>query len=316
MTLVPDTGGPREGVPGPRIAGPVVPGPVVPGADVAGAEVDRPIIARPRLNPPDGATRLIPIVGDPIAQVKSPAGITAALQARGINAYVMPVHVGSGDLDACLDGLSLARNVDAVLATVPHKFAAFRHAATATPRATLLGAANVLRRNPDGTWHADMLDGVAFVTALRGAGCEPAGQRTLLVGAGGAGAAIALALLDAGIAMLAIHDADLRRRDALLDRLARDGTGRLMPGPLTAASPDPTGFDIIVNATPAGMRAADPPPVLTTSLTPAMTVGDVITAPEVTKLLEAARAIGCTTCTGIDMFSAGRDLIVDFLLAR
>ncbi len=152
------------------------------------------------LIPPDGATRLIPIVGDPIAQVKSPAGITAALHARGINAYVMPVHVGAADLDACLDGMSRARNVDAMVATVPHKFAAFRHAATATPRATLLGAANVLRRNKDGSWHADMLDGIAFVAALRGAGCNPAGRRALLVGAGGAGAAIALALLDAGIA--------------------------------------------------------------------------------------------------------------------
>jgi shikimate dehydrogenase len=258
---------------------------------------------------PDGATRLLPIVGDPIAQVKSPAGITAALHARGVNAYVMPVHVGIGDVDACLDGLSLARNVDAMLATVPHKFAAFRHAATATPRATLLGAANVLRRNQDGTWHADMLDGIAFVTALRGAGCIPAGQRALLVGAGGAGAAIALALLDEGVAMLAIHDADAARRDGLLGRLAARGTGRLMTG-----SPDPTGFDIIVNATPAGMRPDDPLPVLTAHLTPAMTVGDVITVPEVTKLLAAARAIGCPTSTGVDMFTAGRDLIVAFVL--
>jgi shikimate dehydrogenase len=284
--------------------------------DVAHSVVAYSVVAHSGLSPPDGATRLIPIVGDPIAQVKSPSGITAALQARGINAYVMPVHVGTSDVDACLDGLSLARNVDAMLATVPHKFAAFRHAATATPRATLLGAANVLRRNQDGTWHADMLDGIAFVTALRGAGCEPAGQRALLVGAGGAGAAIALALLDAGVAVLAIHDADMPRCDALQGRLARDGAGRLVAGRLIEGSSDPTGFDIIVNATPAGMRADDPSPVQTASLTPAMTVGDVITVPEVTKLLEAARAIGCATSTGVDMFSAGRDLIIDFLLGR
>jgi shikimate dehydrogenase len=294
----------------------VVPKPDISNLDVTHSVVAESVVAHSGLSPPDGATRLIPIVGDPIAQVKSPSGITAALQARGINAYVMPVHVGTSDVDACLDGLSLARNVDAMLATVPHKFAAFRHAATATPRATLLGAANVLRRNQDGTWHADMLDGIAFVTALRGAGCEPAGQRALLVGAGGAGAAIALALLDAGVAMLAIHDADMPRRDALLGRLARDGAGRLVVGRLIEGSSDPTGFDIIVNATPAGMRADDPSPVQTACLTPAMTVGDVITVPEVTKLLEAARAIGCATSTGVDMCSAGRDLIIDFLLGR
>jgi len=259
--------------------------------------------------PPEGTTRLIPIVGDPIAQVKSPAGITAALQARGVNAYVMPVHVGAADVDACLDGLSLARNVDAILATVPHKFAAFRHAATATPRATLLGAANVLRRNADFTWHADMLDGIAFVTALCGAGCDPAGRRALLVGAGGAGAAIASALLDAGVAVLAIHDADGARRDALLGRLAVHGAGRLEMG-----SADPGGFDLVANATPAGMRADDQLPVEVARLTPGMVVGDVITVPEVTRLLGAARAIGCTTSTGMEMFMAGRELIVDFLL--
>jgi shikimate dehydrogenase len=258
---------------------------------------------------PDGGTRLIPIVGDPIAQVKSPAGITAALQARGVNAYVMPVHVGAAEVDACLDGLSLARNVDAILATVPHKFAAFRHAATATPRATLLGAANVLRRNADFTWHADMLDGIAFVTALRGVGCDPVGRRALLVGAGGAGAAIALALLDAGVTVLAIHDADGARRDALLGRLAVHGAGRLEMG-----SADPGGSDLVANATPAGMRADDPLPVEVARLTPGMVVGDVITVPEVTRLLGAARAIGCATATGVEMFMAGRELIVDFLL--
>jgi len=257
---------------------------------------------------PDGATRLIPIVGDPIAQVKSPSGITAALQARGMNAYVMPVHVGAADVDTCLDGLSLVRNIDAILATVPHKFSVFRHAATATPRATLLQAANVLRRNADFTWHADMLDGIAFVTALRDAGCAPAGQRALLVGAGGAGAAIALALLDAGVAALGIHDADKVRRDDLLRRLAPRGAGRLLEG-----SVDPSGFDIIANATPAGMRDDDPLPIQTAFLTDAMTVGDVITVPEVTPLLAAARAIGCRTSTGVAMFTAGRDLIMAFL---
>jgi shikimate dehydrogenase len=54
--------------------------------------------------------------------------------------------------------------------------------------------------------------------------------------------------------------------------------------------------------------------VLTANLTPAMTVGDVITVPEMTNLLAAARAIGCPISTGVDMFSAGRDLIVAFML--
>jgi shikimate dehydrogenase len=260
---------------------------------------------------PNGSTRLYPIIGDPIAQVKSPGGVTAALHAHGVNACCVPLHIGSEAVDACIDGLSLARNVDGILATVPHKFTAFRHAASATPRATRLGAANVLRRNADGSWHADMLDGLAFVTALRRAGCEPLGLRALLIGAGGAGTAIALALIEAGVAVLAIHDADRARRDELLARLAGHGGAELLPG-----SSDPSGFDIISNATPAGMRPIDPVPVQIVHLSSAMTLGDVITVPEVTPLLVAARAAGCRTTTGIDMFHAGLELIIDFLLNR
>lgn len=260
---------------------------------------------------PNGSTRLYPIIGDPIAQVKSPGGVTAALRAHGVNAHCVPLHIGIEAVDTCIEGLSLVRNVDGILATVPHKFAAFRHAASATPRATRLGTANVLRRNGDSSWHADMLDGLAFVTALRRAGCEPLGLRALLIGAGGAGTAIAFELIEAGVAVLAIHDADRTRRDQLVARLAGHRGAELLPG-----SPDPSGFDIIVNATPAGMRPIDPVPVQIAHLSSAMILGDVITVPEVTPLLAAARAVGCRTTTGIDMFHAGLGLIIDFLLNR
>ena len=102
-----------------------------------------------------GATRVIAIVGDPIAQVKSPAGVTQALIERGRNAGVVPLHVAAGALDAFMHGLSVAHNVDGIIATIPHKFAAYRHCTSASERARILGAANILRRNADGTWHGE-----------------------------------------------------------------------------------------------------------------------------------------------------------------
>lgn len=256
-----------------------------------------------------GETRLIPIVGDPVSQVRSPAGVTQALLERGRNCLVVPVHIASADLDTFMRAAAAARNVDGIIATVPHKFAAYGFCATATGRAKLLGAVNVLRRNEDGTWHGDMVDGIAFVNGVRAAGRDPRGLRALLIGAGGAGSAIALALLEAGVAELAIHDTDARRRDALLARLAN------RPGTVTrAGSADPQGYTLIVNATPAGMRAGDPYPVHPDRLGPEMFVGDVVTAPAVTPLIEAARRAGCTTQTGIGMFMAGISIIVDFLL--
>lgn len=257
--------------------------------------------------PLDGSTRVHVIVGDPIAQVKSPGGITGAFHREGLNAVMVPAHVTPEALEGFVQGLSLARNVDGIVATVPHKFAAYAFCSTATERARLLEAVNVLRRNPDGTWHGDMVDGLACVTSLQKGGCDLAGKRALLVGSGGAGSAIGHALLEAGVASLAIHDADAGRRDRLLALLG-DRT--------VAGSDDPAGYDVVVNATPAGMRQEDPLPVRADRLEPGCWVADVITAPEVTPLLQAARARGCGTRTGLDMFAAVRELIVDVLLER
>lgn len=254
-----------------------------------------------------GATRLIPILGDPIAQVKAPSGLTGAFRDRGQDRIVVPMHVPPDALPLVLRALDTVRNVDGVIATVPHKFAAFQHAASASERAMLLGSANVLRRTAGGAWHADMLDGLSMVRAIQDAGSIVAGKRALLVGAGGAGSAIGLELLNAGAARLAVHDADRQRRDALLDKLRR-----AFPGMVDAGSRSPAGFDLVVNATSAGMRDGDPPPLRLEDLGAGMFVADVITVPEVTPLLMAAHAIGCRTQTGVGMFLATLELMVDF----
>ena len=258
-----------------------------------------------------GETLVVPIIGDPIAQVKSPDGITRLFAARGRNAVVVPLQAAPEDLDALVTGLTRSSSVGGLIATVPHKFGLAARCATLTDRARVLGSVNVARRNPDGTWHGDQVDGAAFVAAVRGAGGTPEGARALQVGAGGAGSAIALALLEAGVAELALHDADHARRDALVGRL-RDRFGDRV----TAGSPDPAGFDLIANATPMGMRAGDPYPVDVAGLEPDTFVGDVVTRPAVPPLIEVARRAGCRTSTGGDMFATVAGLIADFLLAE
>ena len=100
----------------------------------------------------DGATRVHIIVGDPIAQVKSPSGVTQAFHDRGHNAIVMPAHVAPADLAACVQGLTRVQNVDGIIVTVPHKFATYGLCTTASERAHFLQATNTMRRNADGTW--------------------------------------------------------------------------------------------------------------------------------------------------------------------
>jgi len=261
-----------------------------------------------------GETLIVPIVGDPIAQVKSPDGITRAFAARDRNAVVVPLQITAENLDALIQGLTPSGSIGGVIATVPHKFGLARHCATLTERAAFLGSVNVARRNADGSWHGDQVDGAAYVSAVRANGGNPAGRRVLQVGAGGAGTAIALAMLEAGAAELTLHDADSSRRDVLVERLQARFADRVVVAAVTNPV-DPTGFDIVAHATPMGMRPGDPLPIDVQRLKPDTFVADVVTKPAVPPLIEAARALGCGTSAGSDMFAAVTDLIVDFLLA-
>ncbi|AXK67765.1 shikimate dehydrogenase [Burkholderia sp. IDO3] len=258
-----------------------------------------------------GATRVHFIVGDPIAQVRSPKGVTAALREAGLDALVVPAHVAPDDLATFFAGITPMRNVDGVIITVPHKFSAAGFCTSLSDEAAFLGAANTLRRTADGGWHGGMFDGTGFVAALGDAGCDLRGKRALLVGAGGAGSAIGHALVTAGVASLDVRDNDAARTASLVDRLAtlQRGTVRV-----AAADVAPESFDVIVNASPMGMQADDPLPV-DVSRVPATTfVGDVVTKPPLTPFIEAARARGCRTVTGTQMFARVCDRMVAFLL--
>lgn len=256
-----------------------------------------------------GATRLYFIVGDPIAQVKSPGGMTGAFAARGHDGVLVPAQVAVADLADFLSVCDRMKNLDGIVVTVPHKFSCYQHCKDATARARFLGAANIMRRRPEGGWHGEMVDGQGFVGAMRNKGFALSGKRALQIGAGGAGSAIALALIDAGVSELALHDEDANRRDSLIGRLNGMGKGRVIVG-----SPDPTGFDLIANATPAGMKPGDPYPVDVTKFTSDMYVGCVITQPAASPMVEAARKVGCNTSTGTDMYQALQSAMVDFLL--
>jgi shikimate dehydrogenase len=258
-----------------------------------------------------GAARLFPIIGDPIKYAESPVRLTRAFEERDYNGICVPIHVSAGDLDTVIAGLTASRNVDGVLVTMPHKFTAFAHCATSAERAERLGVVSVLRRNADRSWHGDMLDGVAFVKAQQDHGARPDGARVLLVGAGGAGRAIALALLEAGVRELVIHDADESRVRALLEL-----TSDLGKGPVIAGSPDPTGCDLVCNATPMGMDDGDPLPVDAALLTSSMFVGDVIAGHGVTPLIAVAKTTGCKTSNGGDMVEAALTLMADFMLRQ
>ena len=267
----------------------------------------------PRLAMPtsiDGQTRLYGIVGDPIFQVKSPGGITAQFVARGANAILVPMHVRPCDFDAFMAAMRGLLNLEGLVMTIPHKMSVIKHLDQMTDRVRFLGTANVLRRiAPGGGWMGDVTDGLGMINALRSSGFDLRGKRALLVGAGGAGSAIALSLIEEGIAELAIHDALVARRDSLVDRLKEQR------GNVRAGTPDPSGFDLAINATPIGAKANDPLPIEAEKLSSEAFAADVITAPVRTRFLEVAAARGCRTQVGTSMFAGQVDLVAEYLLA-
>jgi shikimate dehydrogenase len=256
---------------------------------------------------PTGTTRVFPVLGDPIDQVRSPQVLTRLMATQGRDALVIPLHVKLPELKRTFEALHAIENIGGMLITIPHKQRAFTLCSTTSDRADFVGAVNVVRRTDHG-WDGDNTDGLGYLEALRARGFEIAGRRALLIGCGGAGSAIALELLTRGATQVAIHDIDLDRRDAIIDRLNASYPGKIVPG-----STDPTGYDLVANATPVGMRKNDPLPVDVAKLEPWQFVACVITKPEVPPLIAEAMDRGCGTMTGSQMFDAQADDLVAFL---
>lgn len=254
-----------------------------------------------------GETRVIFIIGDPISQVKSPALLSARFASKGVNAVVIPGHVAAEAIPAFMAGLDTLKNSNGLVITVPHKQAMLDYCAHVTERARYAGSVNVMRRTSAG-WLGDNTDGMGYVGGIEAEGGEIAGKRVLLVGAGGAGSAIAYEFLARGAVYLAVHDIDADRRDGLIARLEV-----AFPGQLGVGTSDPTGFDIIANATPLGMRDSDPMPVAIDKVQASQFVACPITKPDPSPFITAARGKGCATMAGVAMFNAQEGLLVEAL---
>jgi shikimate dehydrogenase len=154
-----------------------------------------------------------------------------------------------------------------------------------------------VRLGQDGRLVGDMFDGEGFVRGVLRKGRKLDGASALVVGAGGVGSAIAASLAKAGVARLAVYDAHARTMESLSDRL-RTHYPRLE---VVTSTRDPAGFDIIVNATPLGMREDDPLPMDVERIDSVSFVGEVVMKQEITPFLAAARARGCQYQVGADM---------------
>ncbi|GAA3537501.1 shikimate dehydrogenase [Amycolatopsis ultiminotia] len=258
--------------------------------------------------PISGTTRLYVVLGDPVAQVQSPALLNPIFAKLDLDAVLVPVHAKPECLEQVVAGLQCIGNLDGIFATVPHKAALAGLADRAGRMVEITGSANALRREADGSWYAENFDGTGFVAGLTEAGHDPKARRVALVGAGGAGSAIAAALLAAGADELSVCDPDTAKLNRLRSRLDAHWPGRTH----TSAEPHLDGADIVVNATPLGLAPEDPLPFRPARVPAGGVVADIIMKPRETRLLREAAALGHPVHHGIHMLGGQLDSYRDF----
>jgi shikimate dehydrogenase len=256
----------------------------------------------------NGATRLYGIVGDPIVQVRSPEVYSAQFAAAGMNAVLVPFHATSEQFDAVMPSMMKLANLDGLLVTAPFKARALALPSRLGPTARCIGALNALRREADGSWVGDMFDGEGFVRGLLDKGEQLEGRRVLMFGAGGAASAIACALAAAGVASIRIVNPDPEQAAQVAHAL-----GAAFPAcDIAPATASRDGFNMVVNASPVGMKPGDGLPGDIGPLTPQTLVGDVVISKEPTALVRQAIASGCRWANGHDMHSGQIAAIMGF----
>ena len=264
--------------------------------------------------PITGATRVFCIIGAPVAPLRSPAFFNALFAKSRTDAVFVALEIGAADVVRGFEGLRAMRNIAGMVVTMPLKQMVLPLVDELMPTAKLVGAVNTIRREADGRLVGDMFDGKGGVLGLRWNGHEPRGRRVLLVGVGGAGSALAFALAEAGVAVLTIADLDAgRARDVAARVRAACPTCSVRVGP-----PDPRGQEIVINATPLGMKPGDGLPIDAALLAPGTVVFDIITNPDPSPLMIAAAARGCPAIGGRHLyegqaFYATRFLGIDFV---
>jgi shikimate dehydrogenase len=265
-------------------------------------------MSEPQLQLADGATRLFGVIGDPIAQAKSPAIYNEIFRKLRENAVMVPIHITPENFDACIRGLKAVTNLDGLLVTLPYKQAVMRYVDELLPAARRIGAVNALRRENSGLWSGDMFDGQGFLGGMRAAGNDPRNLAVMLIGAGGAGSAIADALAEAGAQSIVIYDR--------VEEKARDLAARLAKAhPLCrveAGLPTIDGIDVLINASPVGMAPGDGLPVELGSFRQDLFVADIVPKPDATQLLARAKESGCKAMAGQAMVAGQADAILHF----
>ena len=244
---------------------------------------------------PGVGTAVAAVIGSPVRHSRSPSIHNAAFAAAGLDWVYLAFDVAEQSAGAAVRGAQ-ALGFRGLSVTMPLKAAVLPSLDEISPAAAALEAVNTISFE-DGRACGDNTDGAGFLRSLAAAtGRDASGRDVVVIGAGGAARAVALALGQAGAASVGILN-----RDA--GRAARAATLAGSAGRVAVAGDVPAA-DVVVNATPVGMvgtGGAGRLAVDAALLRPGQVVVDLVYHPLETPLLAAARQAGAVAVDGLGM---------------
>ena len=249
----------------------------------------------------DQETVVFGIIGNPVGHSLSPLVHNRSFVTQGINAVYVPFQIEGTDV-ADFIRLAPELGLQGLSVTIPHKVAVIDLLTKADPAVEKIGACNTIIFRPGGQRLGYNTDYIAAITGIEVAfGGNIAddesvlkNQKALVLGAGGAGMALAYGLVQRG-AMVTVTDADPLRAVELAKHLGCEYVKWEMRESMSV--------DILVNCTPLGMYPnINDTPYSKKSLRSSMLVFDAVYNPEHTLLIRSAQEKGCKVVTGIEMF--------------
>lgn len=259
----------------------------------------------------NGKTRVYGIVGDPIEQVRSPEMVTWEMQKRHHNAVLIPMHIARDEFDTVMPQIMRMRNLDGLIFTIPFKAQAIALAKTLGPQASQIGAINALKKHSNGAWSGEIFDGIGCVEAFKQRGITLQDKRLQLIGLGGAGSAICVALAYEKPKLLRLFDINAQTTERMAKMVNTISPQTVVEVGLPLAE----GIDILLNASPVGMLSDARLPLAVEQFKKELIVFDAIVMPENTPLLSLAQDCGCQVVRGREMMLGQISKIVDYFFA-
>ncbi len=260
-----------------------------------------------------GTTKLAGVVGWPLEHTLSPAIHNAAYEALDVDWAYLPLPVG--DETALIRVMSAVKVLPFVglSVTMPYKETMLGLCDEVAALAEMAGAVNTVHV-ADGRLIGYNTDGRGLLESLsEEVGFEPQGKRAAILGAGGAAGAALVGLVLGEASSVTVVNRTLDRAQHLVERVSPRARGTelaaiALDGDAEAAVAE---ADLIVNATPVGMRPEDGSPVPASWLKPGRVVADMLYRPAETELLRLAREVGAIPLGGLGMLVAQGAIALD-----